>query len=99
MPVARNFVDSTVAVGAAGARICSIGVHFKNSSQHDRPVIIVELVRIEECAGKAVILRTVMAVVLVRGDRMPSESIVLGYVSRQAIVMANEQRLTITSLN
>ena len=45
--------------------------------QNDWPVIVIELVGEEERAGKAVILRTVVSVVLVGGDGVASETIVL----------------------
>ena len=62
-------------------------------------MIVIELAREEECASKAVILRAMVAVVFVSGDRVPSEAVVLGHVSRQLVVMAEKDGLAVTSLN
>src|SRR5579884_1920544 len=89
-PVARNLVNPAIISRTAGARVSCICVDGGETSQHNRPMIVIELVREEERAGKAVILRTVVAVMLVRGDRMPSKTIVLCHISRQAVVMAHK---------
>ena len=93
MPVARDLVDSAVVSGAAGAGIGGIGVDGAEARQHDRPVIVIELVGEEERAGKAVILRTVVAVVLVSRDGVAAKAVVLRHISRQAVVMAEQDRL------
>src|SRR5579871_4500195 len=99
MPVTGDLIDSAVIGRAAGARIGGISVHAEVTSQHYWPVIVIELVGEEERAGKAVILRTVVAVVLVRGDGVAPETVVLRYISRQAIVVAQQNRLTVAALN
>jgi hypothetical protein len=50
-------------------------------------VIVVELTREEERTGEAVVLGTVVAVVLVRGDGVPTEAVVLLRVERQPVVV------------
>src|SRR6185312_14468978 len=99
MPVTRNFVDTAVVSRAAGAGIGSVLVDFKNARQHDWPVIVIELVGEEERAGKAVVLRTMVTVVLVGGNGVASEAVVRVHISRQPVVMAEQDRLTVTALN
>ncbi len=65
MPVTRDLVDSTRIGRAAGHWVGSVNVDAVMPGQDNRPVIVVELSGEEECAGKAVILRAVVSVVLV----------------------------------
>src|SRR5215471_20838167 len=98
MPVTGDLVDSTVVSRAAGARIGGVFIDAaEDSSQHYRPVIVIELIGEEECAGKAVILCTVVAVVLVRRDGVASEAVVLRHIGGQPVVMAEQERLTVAS--
>ena len=53
------------------------GVDAVAPGQDDWVVIVVELVREEEGAGKAVVLRPVMSVVFVRRNRVDAEAAVL----------------------
>src|SRR5579884_2512237 len=99
MPVARHFVDAAAAVRRTCAGIGCIRVHAEVASENDWPVIIIELVREEERAGEAVIFRTMVAVVLVRGDGVASEAVVLRGIYRQFVVVAQKDRLTVTALN
>src|SRR6185437_8012565 len=99
MPVTRDLVDTAIVGGTAGHGVRCILIDFKNARQHDWPVIVIELVGEEERAGKAVILRTVVAVVLVGGNGVASETVVRIHVRRQPVVMAEQDRLTITALN
>src|ERR1700760_434727 len=98
MPVARHFVDTAVVSRAASARIGCIRVDAEVTSKHDWPVIIIELVGEEERAGEAVIFRTMVAVVLVGGDGVATEAIILRDIGGQPVVVAQKNRLTVTSL-
>src|SRR5438270_7764800 len=98
-PVARNLVNAAVISRAAGPGISGVLVDGAEARQHDWPVIVIELVGEEECTGKAVILRAVVAVVLVSRDGVPSEAVVLRHVCRQAVVMAEQERLAVTGNN
>src|ERR1700760_2325191 len=99
MPVAGHFVDAPASVRAAGAWISGICVHAEMACQHNGPVIVIKLVREEECPGEAVIFCAVMSVVFVRGNRVTTKAVVLCYICRQAVVMAEKNRLTVTALN
>ena len=95
-PIAGDLVDPAVISGAAGPGISGISVDGAEARQHDWPVIVIELVGEEKCAGKAVILRAVMTVVFVGRNRIPAKAVVLRYICRQPVVMAEQERLTIT---
>src|SRR5689334_9637762 len=97
MPIARDFVDPAAAVGTARLRIGRSGVNGGKSSQHERIVIVIELVGEEVGAGESVILRAVVSVVLVRGKRVSAKAIVLRHVGRQAIVVAEQDRFSVAS--
>src|SRR5215472_14321674 len=100
MPVTGDFVDSAVVGRAAGARISRVLIDAaENTSEHYRPVIVIELIGEEECAGKAVILRTMVAVVLVRRNGVATEAVVLRHIGGQPVVMAEQERLAVTGLN
>src|SRR6185312_3122725 len=62
-----------------------------------RPVIIVELSGEEERAGKAVIFRAVVSIVLVGGDGVTSKTAVLRDISRKQVVMAEDDRFAVTA--
>src|SRR5882762_11329378 len=64
--------------------------------QHEWPVIVVELVRKEERPGETVVLGAVMAVVLVRGNRVYAKAAVLADVDGQPVVMPEEHRLAVS---
>src|SRR6185437_12738547 len=96
---ARDLVDPAVVSGAAGPGISGVSVDGAEARQHDWPVIVIELVGEEERAGKAVILRTVVTVVLVRGNGVAAKAIVLRHVRGQAVVMTEQKRLAITRHN
>ena len=66
VPVAWDFVDAAAVTGSAGPWIGGASIDGGKSRQHPGPVIVIELVGKKECAGKAVILCTVMSIVLVR---------------------------------
>ena len=84
MPVAGDPIDSTAVIRAAGFRIRGIHVDAVMTRENDRPVIIIELSREEECAGEAVVLRAVVAVVLVRRNGVASKTTVLALHRRAA---------------
>ena len=67
------------------------------SGQNDRPVIIVELPGEEERAGKAVVFRAVMSVVLVSGDGVAPKAAVLGDIGGKLVVMAEDDRFAVTA--
>ena len=69
--------EPAAAVGRARHAIGGAGVDAEVPGEHDRPVVVVELVREEERAGEAVVLRAVVAVVLVRRDGVAAEAAVL----------------------
>src|SRR5215831_4876478 len=99
MPIARNLVASTGVVRSGSFGIRGIGVDRKQTGQHDRPVIIVKLVGEEECAGKTVVLRTMVAVVLVGGNGIASEAVVLRHISGQRVVMTEQDRFHVALLD
>src|SRR6185437_7480909 len=99
MPVARDLVTSTCVVRGGSFGIGGGGVDFKNTGQNDRPVIIVELVGEEERAGKAVVFRTVVAIVLVGGNGVPSEAVVLVHISGKPVVMTEQNGLHVAALD
>jgi len=67
MPVAGDLVDPARIIRTACARIGGVGVDGIPSRENDRVVIIVKLTGEEIGSGKAVILRAMVPVVLVRG--------------------------------
>src|SRR5581483_7025188 len=97
MPIARDFVDSTVVSWASGTRIGRVHVDAVMSGQNDGPVIVVKLSGEEELAGKTIVLRAMVSVVLVRGDGVASKAAVLRYICRKLIVMAEKDRLAIAA--
>src|SRR6476646_3070910 len=97
MPVTRDLVDSTGIGRAAGHWISGVNVDAVMSGQDDRPVIIVKLSGEEERAGKAVVLRAVVSVVLVGGNGVASEATVLRNISRKLVVMAENDRFAVTA--
>src|SRR5579864_7994446 len=97
MPVAWDLIDSTAVIRAAGARIRGIHVDAVMSGQNDWPVIIIELSREEECAGKPVILCAVVSVVLVRRNCVASKTTVQRYVSGKPVVVTENNRLAVAA--
>ena len=85
--------------GLLARRLRGVSVDGAASCQNDWPVIVIKLVGEEECAGESVILRAVVSVVLVRGDGVASKAIVRVHVRRQAVVVAENDWLTILTLN
>ena len=98
-PVARNLGDAAASVRCPSPDVRRGGVDRRETCQHDRPVIIVELTGEEERPGETVVLRAVVAVVLVGADGMPAEPVVLGRLKRQQIAMAKHDRLAVTAKN
>ena len=72
-------------LGAACPGIGSVGVDGGKSCQHEWIVIVIKLIGEEIGAGKSIIFRAVMSVMLVRGKRVSSKAVVLRHVRRQAI--------------
>ena len=72
--------------GVLALLIGSAGIDGSEAAQLDRPVIVIELVREEERAGEAVVLRAVVAVVLMSADGVTAKAVVLRDVGRQAVV-------------
>ena len=99
VPVARHFDEAAAAVGRARHDVVGLRVDAVVPGEHDRPVVVVELAREEIRAREAVVLRAVMAVVLVRRDRVAPEAAVLRHVGRQAVVVAEDQRLAVARLH
>src|ERR1041384_184995 len=99
MPVPRDLVQSTVVGGTACHGIRSISVHAEDAGKNNRPVVIVELAREEIRSRKTIVLSSVMAVVLVSGNRVPAKTIVLAYVKRQPVVMTEQDGLAVTALD
>src|ERR1700739_250377 len=97
MPVARHLVDSTGIGWAAGHWISSGNVDAVMSGQDDRPVIVVELSGEEKRAGKSVILRAVVSVVLVGRNCVASETTVLRDISWKHVVMAKDDRFAVAA--
>ena len=58
-------------------------------------MVVVELAGEEPGPGETVVLRAMVPVVLVRADRMSPESVVLGNVEREPVVVAEEDRLAV----
>src|SRR5262249_47620659 len=93
-------VDDAAFVGAAaGAGIRSGGVEAPPARQDDGIVVVVELAGEKVGAREAVVLGSVMPVVLVDRDRVPSEAAVLGNVERQPVVVAEEDGLAVADLH
>ena len=95
VPVPRHVHESARVRGGARHRIGRAGIHGGVPREHDRPVVVVVLVREEERPGEPVILRPVVPVVLVRGEGVAAETAVLPHVGRQAVVVAEEDWLAI----
>jgi hypothetical protein len=92
--IAGNVGDATTSVRAAGTRIGGSRVDGGPSRQRPRIVVVIELAGVEVGASEAVVLRAMMAIVLVGGEGMPPEVVgaVLGYVERQSIMIAEQDR-------
>ncbi len=99
VPVAGDERQAAVVVRRARLRIDAVRVVGGAPREHDRPVVVVVLVREEERAGEAVVLRAVVAVVLVGGDRVAAEPAVLRHVRRQPVVMTEEDGLAVARLH
>src|SRR6476620_7265463 len=97
MPVTRDLVDSTRIGRAAGHWVSSVNVDAVMPGQDDRPVIVIKLSGEEERAGKAVIFRAMVSVVLVRRNRVASETAVLRDISRKLVVMAEDDRFAVAA--
>src|SRR5207245_2393229 len=63
----------------------------------DGIVVVVELARVEESPGEAVVLRTMVPVVLVGAQGMDSEAPVLSDVERELIAMAENDAFAIAA--
>ena len=94
-----TLVRPPASVGRRRLEIGGGGVDGVMPGQHDWIVIVVELVREEVCAGEAVVLRSVMAVVLVSRDRMNTEAAVLALLSREPVVKAEQDGLAVAHLH
>src|SRR6185295_12287800 len=77
VPVARNFIKATRVRWARRHYVLGGVVDGVTASEDDRVVIVVELVREEECASKAVVLRAVMPVMFVSRNRVHAKPAVL----------------------
>src|SRR5476651_2843089 len=99
MPVTGLVDESTAAIRAAGHSVRGIRVDAVQTGEHDWPVIVIELTREEECTGKAVILCAVVAVVFVGGNGVTPKAVVGSFVSRQLVVMAENQRFAVLAHN
>src|SRR6185369_17984320 len=77
VPVTGDLVKTAGIRRTGGARVSRCCIDRVATGEHDWVVIIVKLVREEECASKAVVLRSVMPVVFVRRNRVDSEATVL----------------------
>src|SRR5581483_4439152 len=66
--------------------------------QHPGPVIVIELIGPEIGAGEAIVLRAMVSIVFMRGERVSSKAAVVLDVSCQAIVMAEQDRFAIADL-
>ena len=84
-------------LGLPASRIGGCGVNGGKSRQHEWVVVVIELVGEEVCPGEAVIFRAVVAVVLVRGKRVSSEAVVLRHVSRQPVVVTEQDWFSIAA--
>src|SRR6476646_8483514 len=95
MPVARDVGETAAAVGGAGPVVSGAGVEACEAAQLDRPMIVIELPGEEKRAGEAVIFRAMVSVVLVGADSMATETVVLRHIGRQAVEVAEENRLAV----
>src|SRR5438309_6492456 len=99
LPVARQIGQAAVSVRRRCSAVRSARVKAGPAGENDWPVIVIKLVGKEECAGKAVILCSVMAIVLMRGDGIASKAAVLRHVRRQTVIVAEKYGLTVTGLH
>jgi hypothetical protein len=74
VPVAGDLVQAAIIRGAGCHGIAGVGVDRFQSRQHDRIVVVVKLAGEEIGASEAVVFCAVMAIVLMRGDRVPPET-------------------------
>ena len=96
-PVARDLDEAAAVVGARRPAIGRGRVDRAHARQDDWIVVVVELAGEEEGAGEAVVLRAVVAVVLVRRDRVPPEAAVLPHVRGQSVVVAEQDAFPVPS--
>ena len=90
VPVTRDLVK-TAGIGRTGGAIISrCSIDTVPTREDDGIVIIVKLVREEEGAGKAVVLRSVMSVVFVSRNRVDAEASVLVLVNGESVTEAEE---------
>ncbi len=99
VPVTRDFHQATGVRGTRRTRVRSSGVDGVAPGEDDWIVVIVELIRKEEGAGKAVVLRSVMAVVFVSGDCMNAETSVLILENGKFVVETEEDWFAVTYLH
>ncbi len=97
-PVARNLLDTALAIGAARPPVAGLCVDGVGSRQGDRPSVVIKLTREKERVGKAIALRRVVAVVFVGGQRMHAETAVLGDVDGERVVLPHHHRFAISNL-
>ena len=95
--VARNHVDSTVAIGRTTSRIRRFGIDGVVAGNHHRPAVIVELTREEERVQVAITFCRIVAVVLMNRDGMKSEATICGRIDRKRVVDSHHHRLSVTS--
>src|SRR6185437_12826661 len=98
VPVAGDLIDAAAVAGSARACIGGSGIDGGKPRQHPWPVVVVELIRPEIGSSEAIVLRAVMSIVFMRGERGSSKAAVILDVSRQAIVMAEQDRFAIADL-
>src|SRR5579862_563464 len=98
VPVTRHLVDAAAVVGSACAGIGCSGVDGGESRQYPWPVVVIELIGPEVCAGKAVVLCAVVGIVLVRGEGESPKTTIVGDVRGQRIVVAEEHWLSVAHL-
>src|SRR3954451_13841849 len=65
--------------------------------QFDGPVIVIVLAGVEESAGEAVVFVAVVAVVLVCGDGVAPEAVVVFHIAGQLIVVAEQNGLAVAA--
>ena len=74
--IPRNLTNSALSVRSARSGVERIGVHGIVSRENHRPSIVIELTREEKSIGVAIALGGIVAIVLMRRQRMETKTMI-----------------------
>ena len=96
MPISGQLSDTASAIRRTAFRICCRRIDCVQARMDNWPVIIVELSWKKEGTGKSVIFGAMVAVMLVRRDRIAAEAVIFCDIWVKAVMVSEQNRFSIT---